>query len=340
MSNGMKYVDFHFLDVGHGDCTIVEFPERLTVIDINNCKTLDRESESELKHRYSPPAPNPLLGAGAAALGGGINYFQALIDANVAEKKLQEAKDKLTNPLDYLKARFPGRTIFRYIQTHPDMDHMAGLYRLRVEEKIPIINFWDTSHCIEKDEVAKLTGAVNHDIRDWHTYLEIRKGTDNPTVLRPTIGQRADFWQQDGINIWAPFDHKHQTDADANPNDLSFVLCVSVGKCNVLLGGDATINMWEELYKRCKGTLPRIHLLKASHHGRKSGYHMESVKSMNPDFTVVSVGELKGKDDAAASYERFSNKGCFSTVDHGNLIARCWENGVVQLYDQDIKQIA
>src|SRR3989442_8082381 len=98
--------------------------------------------------------------------------------------------------------------------------------------------------------------------------------------------------------------------------------------------------MWKELYRRFNGKMPKIHLLKASHHGRKSGYHIESVKSMSPDLTVVSVGECKGKDDASASYERFSNKGCFSTVDHGNMIARCWENGVVRLYDQDIKQIA
>ena len=64
----MKYVDFHFLDVGHGDCTIIEFPDRLTVVDINNCKTLDRESETEFRHRYKPPAPNPFF-AGTASLG-------------------------------------------------------------------------------------------------------------------------------------------------------------------------------------------------------------------------------------------------------------------------------
>ncbi len=52
---------------------------------------------------------------------------------------------------------------------------------------------------------------------------------------------------------------------------------------------------------------------------------------MNPDLTVVSVGELKAKDDASASYERFSNKGCYSTVDHGDIIARCWVDGEVRL---------
>jgi hypothetical protein len=52
---------------------------------------------------------------------------------------------------------------------------------------------------------------------------------------------------------------------------------------------------------------------------------------MAPDVTVCSVGELHNKHDAAASYERFSEKGCFSTVDHGSIIANCWDDGEVRL---------
>jgi competence protein ComEC len=340
---GMQYLDIHFLDVGHGDCTLIEFPGRLTMVDVNNCKTLDRESEAEIRKRYTKPAPNPFLAAALGPLGGPRtqpNYFQMLVEANEAERKLQEAKDKLTNPIDYLKARFPGKAIFRYIQTHPDIDHMAGLYRIFVEEKIPIVNFWDTSHCIEKDEVAMKTGAVNHDIRDWHTYKQLRKSATDPTVLRLTINAKGDFYTPDGIAVWHPFNHDQQNDSEANPNDLSYILQITVGKCNILLGGDAPIRAWESLYEGNKKTLPKINLLKAPHHGRKSGYHMESVKAMNSDITVVSVGELKAKDDASASYERFSDKGCYSTVDHGTILARCWVDGDVWLHDSEGKKFA
>lgn len=338
----MQFLDIHFLDVGHGDCTIIEFPGHLTMVDVNNCKTLDKESESEVRKRYTKPAPNPLLATALGPLGGSNpqpNYLQMLIEAREAERKLKEAKDKLTSPIDYLKARFPGKAIFRYIQTHPDMDHMAGLYRIFVEEKISIVNFWDTSHCIEKDEVAMKTGSVNHDIRDWHTYLKLRQSND-PTVLRLTINAKGDFYTPDGISVWHPFNHGQQNNPDANPNDLSYILQITVGKCNVLLGGDAPIKAWESLYEDNKKALPKINLLKAPHHGRKSGYHMESVKAMNPDITIVSVGELKAKDDAYASYERFSNKGCYSTVDHGTILARCWADGDVRLYDSDGKKFA
>jgi beta-lactamase superfamily II metal-dependent hydrolase len=348
----MKYLDIHFLDVGHGDCTIIDFPNRLTVVDINNCKAFDKEMEDEFEHRYKPqfanpllttPSPSPHLPSYAGTLAGlrsPTTLSQLLSQKTEAQRKLQEAKDKLTNPIDYLKAHFTGRPIFRYIQTHPDMDHMAGLYKIWVEEGIQIFNFWDTSHCIVKEDFALRTGAVNHDIRDWQTYLKLRNSKDTPRVLRPIIGTRADFYQQDGIHIWAPFDYRHKDDTDADPNDLSYILCVSIGQCNVLLGGDAPIATWQELLPRCNGKLPKIHLLKASHHGRKSGYDRDAVKAMNPDYTILSVGELKGKHDASASYEQFSNVGCFSTVEHGNIIARCWENGSVDLYDQDIVQIA
>jgi competence protein ComEC len=326
--------DFHFLDVGHGDCTIVDIPERLTVIDINNCKTLAKESETELKHSYQSPLPlaNPFLRPYGTPTS---NLLSVLAQMAESEHKLQAAKEKLTNPVDYLKARFAGRQIFRYIQTHPDMDHMAGIHRL-LEEGIEIANLWDTDHCIVKDEDAMRSGEVNHDIRDWHTYQRLRKSVgNNPTVLRLTYGVTGNFWTQDGISIWCPLDKRHSLNAAANPNALSYVLRFDVGKCTVVIGGDATEEMWDEFYRKHGGNLSKVHLLKASHHGRKSGYHREAVKAMNPDVTICSVGELKAKDDAAASYERFSVKGCFSTVDHGDIVAKCWSDGDVWLRERD-----
>ncbi len=334
--------EFHFLDVGHGDCTIVDIPTRLTMIDINNCKTLARDSETELKSRYQRVASNPFLAPAYSGVLAGLAGLQrpqnplaaAVAQMAEAERKLKAAKDKLTNPIDYLKARFPGRSIFRYIQTHPDMDHMAGLRRL-VEERIAIDNFWDTDHCITKDEDALKSGEVNHDIEDWHTYLRLRNSQSNPTVLRLTHGANGNFWTEDGIYIWSPVDHRHSKNAAANPNDLSYVLLFQVGKCNVVIGGDATEEMWEALYKKWGGFKMKIHLLKASHHGRKSGCHREIVKAMNPDVTILSVGELKAKDDAEASYERYSVKGCYSTLDYGDIIAKCWSDGDVWLRERD-----
>ncbi|HEX3375808.1 MAG TPA: hypothetical protein VHS29_03050, partial [Candidatus Acidoferrales bacterium] len=43
------------------------------------------------------------------------------------------------------------------------------------------------------------------------------------------------------------------------------------------------------------------------------------------------VGELHNKHDAYASYERFSTHGCYSTIDHGTIVAKCWSDGDVWL---------
>lgn len=354
-SGQMQFLDIHFLNVGHGDCTVVEFPERLTVIDVNNCKAFGKESEAELRKRYTPKPTNPLLSPRASVLAGlghplpfppiagpaqGIPVLAQIFEA---DRKLRNAKDGLTDPIDYFKANFAGRPIFRYIQSHPDMDHMAGLYRIAVEEKIPILNFWDTKHCIEKDEAAMRTGEVNHDVRDWHTYLNLRKSTENPKVLHLKMGARGDFYTADGISVWAPFDHSQERNAECEPNDLSYLLHIQFGKCTVVLGGDTSAETWEKLYKAITDagrSFSKVHLLKASHHGRKSGYHMQSVRSMNPDLTVVSVGELKAKDDATASYERYAKKGCYSTLDNGDIVARCFVDGEIRLFERNWKLIA
>jgi competence protein ComEC len=336
--------DIHFLDVGHGDCTIVDIPGRLTVIDINNCKTLARETEAELrKTQPHSPLANALYSGAAQGLGGvplrTPTIYDYLADMGLAEQKLISARGKLTNPIDYLKAHFAGRPIFRYIQTHPDLDHMAGVHRL-IEEKIEIVNFWDTKHCLTKDEQALRTGQANNkDIRDWNAYQLLRGGTvPGLTILNLTRGASADFYAQDGINIWAPADYKHCQNPNAEPNALSYVLCMGVGNCRVVFGGDADISVWEEMHAFCGGKFPKVHLLKASHHGRKSGYHMPSVRAMNPDVTILSVGELKAKDDADASYEKYSNKGCHSTLEHGDIVARCWSYGDVWLRERDSQQ--
>ena len=43
----------HFLNVGHGDCSIIEFPNRNMMIDINNGQALDETTKNELMESFS-----------------------------------------------------------------------------------------------------------------------------------------------------------------------------------------------------------------------------------------------------------------------------------------------
>jgi len=57
MNGGNGVVRVHFLNVGHGDCTLIEHASgRLTMIDINNGDDLDPDSATALKLRARPGA--------------------------------------------------------------------------------------------------------------------------------------------------------------------------------------------------------------------------------------------------------------------------------------------
>src|SRR5436309_990405 len=101
----------HLLNVKPGDCTIVRHNSgRVTVLDIcdGNLDTEQVKLEKQLLERLQPRG----------------NF--AMCDAP-------------TNPIDYLRDLGVG-TVFRFILSHPDMDHMDGLDALLNSNGIT--NFW------------------------------------------------------------------------------------------------------------------------------------------------------------------------------------------------------
>lgn len=317
MSN--NFLTVHFLNVGHGDCTIVQFPsERIAMIDTNNSRVLDDETAAELAEIYGYKESYDIW------KGLGLKY-----------KETEEYEEEyLTDPVDFYIATYgQDKEIFRFIATHPDMDHLTGLYRLNQE--IDILNFWDTKHSVNKSDDPKDWEDTGYDIKDWRTYLKLRKSESSPKALFLKTGNRSKYYDEDGVHIWAPFEHNPSISENDNINLLSYVLLIIYGACTILLGGDAPTEIWKAIYEALEGKLPKINLLKAPHHGRKTGYYWPAIKAMSPDYTVVSVGKLRKKDDAFASYEKYSEKGCFSTRFEGNISAYCFSNGEVVLHNQE-----
>ena len=76
-----------FLNVGHGDCTVIEHASgRLTVVDVNNCSELDDETLAEVSQYYR--TNSALLIAEAL----GVRTFGMLKEAGYAID--------LTNPIE------------------------------------------------------------------------------------------------------------------------------------------------------------------------------------------------------------------------------------------------
>ena len=61
----------HFLNVGHGDCTLIKHHSgRLTMVDINTSQEYDRDSFNELLAEEAPKHYNPVaagFGIGGAS---------------------------------------------------------------------------------------------------------------------------------------------------------------------------------------------------------------------------------------------------------------------------------
>src|SRR6266536_3549230 len=124
----------HFLNVGRGDCTIIEFPSgHVGMVDIDYLKILDPDTREELLQEYRESFDYHV----ASLIGTASMQEQAL---------LTKAQATLTDPFAYYDAHLgDDRDIFRLIVTHPDMDHMTGLHRLyELEPYKRIENFWHT----------------------------------------------------------------------------------------------------------------------------------------------------------------------------------------------------
>lgn len=370
----------HFLNVGHGDCTIIEHPSgRLSMIDVNNGDELDDSSQSEVLselHRtratqlrgqgalssvFAQPPANPSTLGGLFGLGAlpqvpnrpglGLGLLSGALQNSPGlgfgalglppRDKKRELKDAgyeiaLTNPVEFFLQRFPERPIFRYVQTHPDLDHMRGLSALR-GEGIQIINLWDTSHTKVPDFQS------DSDEEEWAEYERLRGADSGCTVLQLHRGASGAFWSEepagtdggDRIAILAPTPELLQSASQADDsNRISYVLHVSYLGYRIILGGDADTEVWESI-AAFYGKNIRCDVLKASHHGRDSGYLAKAVALMTPTYTVASVGK-KPDTDASNKYRAYC-KNVWSTRWYGNLTLQITEEHGIQWFAEYVK---
>ena len=312
----LRPLELWFVNVGHGDSTIIRFPSgRLAIVDINNGKALDERSVAELCEFLGV---SPLSYRLACRVGGSEQYA------------LKDYEALLEDPVDVLKRECPGEDVFRFIATHPDMDHLSGLYRLSVQEaSIAILNFWDTANT--KAMTAADFKDTRYDPRDWAEYKRLGSGDAGVKVLQNYRGAEGQYWTDDGVVILTP---TRSIVEDANEredwNHLSYVLKIVYGGTSVILPGDATTKSQNDLVDVFGDGL-RATILKAPHHGRDSAYCDDFVRLVEPDYTIVSVGK-KPDNDASNKYRKHSKK-VYSTRFNGTIHAQLWPDGTVRMFN-------
>lgn len=272
----------HFLNVGKGNCTIIEFPSgQNTIVDIDN-------------------------------------------------SRIEENDRKLTEPIEYYENNIDS-SVFRFILTHPDMDHMSGLNEL--DSKYTILNFWDTEN--EKEIID--WDDTPYDKRDWDKYQEFRKSETTPRYLRILRGEKRDCcYLIDGITILSPSTEmiKQSKDADEDDSDkynhLSYVLMIEYSGLKILLGGDATTEVWDDIVKEYGGDILDAHIFLAPHHGSPHNVNKEAFSHIDPQYVIVSVAE--GVDYDYDYYKELASSDVLSTKYYGTIRFELGSNGKYTKY--------
>jgi competence protein ComEC len=316
----------HFLNVGHGDCCIVEFPERTTMVDINRSKTIDEESVKEIITAISREHPKRML-----------NHTKMLKSLSMGESDsktlLEEAEYKIKpqDPIEYL-AENNIKSFHRFISTHAHMDHLRDFGVLN--ETAEISNVWVVKNSFGSDKDLDKESRQN----DWAAYTKFRdsdadstreeKGSSPTTVLRPMENTLEDAYAADGIKILSPNPELlEKAETNKKVNVMSYVLLIQYGPHKIILGGDAEKPNWKYITNQYGDLIKDVTILKASHHGRDTGFYEKAVEVMNPQYTIVSVGDtLKPSVDAIEKYQQYT-KNLLTTRWKGNITIECHENG-------------
>lgn len=297
----------HFLNVKNGDCSWIQHASgRNTVIDICNG---NMPKDENLKERRNA-------------------LFTSALDAWMTPNFSGNfrCKDFPTNPINYFLKHDMQKEIFRFILTHPDMDHLDGLNELA--NKFMILNFWDTDNdkTMDKDSFGS-----QYYYDDWSTYQRLRKGECNSKVLQLYSGVEGREYTNDGLDILSPTPELIKDAKEHNDyNTSSYVILYTTTKGRkVLFCGDSDPKAWECIMELHSDKLANIDVLIASHHGRKSGGCSKYLDILNPKLTLFGYAKSEYLDYSSWSKRKSVH---FTNNQVGNVILDFDNNGTIILY--------
>ena len=259
----------HFLNVNDGDCSVIEHAsERITVIDVCNAKAADETAKKVDRFMRA-----------ASSLEKGVN-------GNFNQKKYP------VNPIVYMQDRNI-KSVFRFILTHPDMDHMDGIEEFF--DAFSPVNFWDTDNTEEKSFGNGNNKGYSEE--DWKFYKKLRDGkpTTDPKRLTLTSGARGQYYNKeespqsghDGLHILAPTSELvTAANACEDFNDCSYVILYKTNNHRILFAGDSHDDTWEHILSVHRKDVEDVELLIAPHHGRHSDRDWEFLDVLNPALTL------------------------------------------------------
>lgn len=206
-----------------------------------------------------------------------------------------------------------GKSIKRFISTHPDDDHFRGIEYY--DERTSIINFY----CVEND------ATKTDETLSFKKYKELRDGTHAYFVhkgcTRKWLNQESDERKGAGLYfLWPDVENaEYQAElerakAGESPNNISLIVQYNC-KLKFLWLGDIE----NEFLERVKDEIDfeQIDVVFAPHHGRKSGKISKDILDvLNPQ--IVIIGEAKSKN-----LNYYSNYNTITQNSAGDIIFEC-----------------
>lgn len=303
--------ELHFLNVKQGDCTWIKHPNgKNTIVDVCNAKEIkDEDSLTKSLSAF-------VLESAVKSLGVNGNFRQ---------------KEKPVNPIEYLNL-FGIDSIFRFVVTHPDMDHIDGI-KLFFETFSPA-NIWDTDN---EKEMGSFDGSpYNED--DWKFYKSIRDGqNNNQTRLTLFSGSKGKYYNENedgsccgnGLFILAPTKETlNEAIENDDYNDCSYVLLYRPPNgAKVIIAGDSHDKTWEHILETWENEVKDCDVLLAPHHGRDSKRSYEFLDVLKPKITFF--GNAKSEHLA---YQAWTNRGLEKfTNNQGNCLIAKFNEGATQI---------
>jgi len=210
--------------------------------------------------------------------------------------------------VDEIKRESKGKEITRFISTHPDEDHVQQLDYL--DDELKLQNFYCVDNeTIKSDETNGFTRYT--ELRDSTKSFKIYKDCSRKWMNTAGVDKNGKEIGSSGINIlWPDTSNSDFQEALENakngesPNNISAIIKYSLSDgATILWMGDLGNDIMEKIKDEID--LPKVNVLFAPHHGRKSGkVPKEWLDQMNPD--IVVLGEAPSQSLDYKSYDAYN----------------------------------